>query len=93
MISLILLGAMLVAMWLLLIQPQRRRQQQQARLIAELAAGDEVVTVGGLYGRIQAVEDDSLTLEIAPQTSVRVTKTAVAAKVPPKAAETSAPLP
>jgi preprotein translocase subunit YajC len=84
---------MLIGMWLLLIQPQRRRQQQQARLISELAVGDEVVTVGGLYGRVQGVEEDAFTLEIAPQTSVRVTKTSVAAKVPPKAAESPAPLP
>lgn len=79
-------------MWALLIQPQRRRQQKQARLLAELAAGDEVVTLGGLYGRVQAVEDDAVMLEIAPQTSVRVAKSAVAARAAPEAENTSSSL-
>ena len=91
-ISILFIGAMLVLMWALLIQPQRRRQQKQARLLAELAAGDEVVTLGGLYGRVQAVEDDAVMLEIAPQTSVRVAKSAVAARAAPEAENTSSSL-
>jgi len=79
-------------MWALLIQPQRRRQQKQARLLAELAAGDEVVTLGGLYGRVQSVEDDAVMLEIAPQTSVRVAKSAVAARAAPEAKNTASSL-
>jgi preprotein translocase subunit YajC len=92
-ISILFIGAMLVLMWVLLIQPQRRRQQQQRRLLAELTPGDEVVTIGGLYGRITSLDEDSVQLEIAPQTSVRVTKAALAARVAQEAAETPAPLP
>lgn len=92
MISILFIGAMLVLMWALLIQPQRRRQQKQARLLAELAAGDEVVTLGGLYGRVQSVEDDAVMLEIAPQTNVRVAKSAVAARAAPEAENTSSSL-
>lgn len=92
MISLLFIGAMLVLMWVLLIQPQRRRQQKQARLLAELAVGDEVITVGGLYGRVQAMEDESVTLEIAPQTNARVAKSAVAARVAPEAENAPSPL-
>ena len=80
MISIIFIGAMLVLMWALLIQPQRRRQQKQARLLSELAAGDEVVTLGGLFGRVQSVDEDAVMLEIAPRISVRVAKSAVAAR-------------
>jgi preprotein translocase subunit YajC len=93
MISILFIGAMLVLMWVLLIQPQRRRQQQQARLLAELKAGDEVITMGGLYGRVQSLDDDSVQLEIAPQTSVRVAKSAVATRVAPQAADPETPLP
>jgi preprotein translocase subunit YajC len=84
-ISILFIGAMLVLMWALLIQPQRRRQQQQARLLTELAVGDEVVTLGGLYGRVQSVDKDAVMLEIAPQTSVRVAKSAVAGRAAPEA--------
>lgn len=93
MISILFIGAMLVLMWVLLIQPQRRRQQQQARLLAELKEGDEVITLGGLYGRVQSLGDDSVQLEVAPQTSVRVAKSAVATRVAPEAVEPEAPLP
>ena len=93
MISILFIGGMLVLMWVLLIQPQRRRQQQQARLLAELKAGDEVITMGGLYGRVESLDDDSIQLEIAPQTRVRVAKSAVATRVPPQAPDPGATLP
>jgi preprotein translocase subunit YajC len=85
--SLFFIVALLVLMWFLLIQPQRRRQQQQRRLMAELAVGDEVMTMGGLYGRVKALRDDDLTLEIAPNTDVRVSRNAIAARVAPEAEE------
>ena len=91
-ISILFIGAMLVLMWALLIQPQRRRQQQQARLLTELAVGDEVVTLGGLYGRVQSIDEDAVMLEIAPQTSVRVAKSAVAGRAAPEAEKAPAPL-
>ena len=92
MISILFIGAMLVLMWVLLIQPQRRRQQKQARLLTELAAGDEVVTVGGLYGRVKSLDEDAVMLEIAPQTNVRVAKSAVAARIAPEAENAPPPL-
>ena len=92
MITIIFIGAMLVLMWALLIQPQRRRQQQQARLLTELAVGDEVVTLGGLYGRVQSIDKDAVMLEIAPQTSVRVAKSAVAGRAAPEAENAPASL-
>jgi preprotein translocase subunit YajC len=91
-ITIIFIGAMLVLMWALLIQPQRRRQQKQARLLSELAVGDEVVTLGGLFGVVQSVDEDAVMLEIAPQTSVRVAKSAVAGRSAPKAENTPSSL-
>jgi preprotein translocase subunit YajC len=87
--SILFILVMLVLFWVLLIQPQRRRKQQQQRLLSELAVGDEVITVGGLYGRVQALGDDEVTLEIAPQTRVRLAKSAVAARVAPGAPESA----
>jgi preprotein translocase subunit YajC len=89
--SLFFIVALLALMWFLLIQPQRRRQQQQRRLISELAVGDEVMTMGGLYGRVRELGDDDLMLEIAPETKVRVSKNAVATRVAPEAAESPPP--
>jgi preprotein translocase subunit YajC len=89
--SLFFIVALLILMWFLLIQPQRRRQQQQRRLMAELAVGDEVMTMGGLYGHVRALRDDDLTLEIAPDTEVRVSRNAIAARVAPEAEESPPP--
>lgn len=66
-----------VLFWVLIIRPQRRRAQQQGRLIQGLERGQEVVTAGGLHGRIDHVGDDVVLLEIAPETIVRVDKRAV----------------
>ena len=65
-------------MWLLLIRPQRRKQQEQQDLLSNLQIGDEIVTAGGIYGTISEVDDDDVTVEIAPDTHVRMAKRAVA---------------
>jgi preprotein translocase subunit YajC len=69
---------LLVLMWVLLIRPQRRRQLEQQRMMAALEVGKEIVTAGGLYGTVTALEDDELRVEIAPDVEVRIAKRAVA---------------
>jgi preprotein translocase subunit YajC len=69
---------LLVLMWLLLIRPQRRRQLEQSRMIGSLAVGKEIVTAGGLYGTVTALEDDEAHVEIAPGIEVRIAKRAIA---------------
>jgi preprotein translocase subunit YajC len=70
---------LLVLMWFLLIRPQRRRQLESQRLLASLAVGQEIVTAGGLYGTITALEGDEARVEIADGVEVRVAKRAIAA--------------
>jgi preprotein translocase subunit YajC len=83
--QLIVIVAMFVLLWLFLIAPQRRRAQAQRQLIASVEVGNEILTVGGLYGRVQAERgDDELLVEIAPGTEVRVSRRAVAAVLPPE---------
>ena len=75
---LIFLGAMAVLFWFLLIRPQRRRQSARKDMVADLSAGDEIVTIGGIIGTVRSVADNHVVLEIAPGTEVRVAKEAVA---------------
>jgi preprotein translocase subunit YajC len=70
---------LLVLMWFILIRPQRRRQLETQRLQDSLAVGKEVVTAGGLYGTVTALEDDEARVEIADGVEVRVAKRAIAA--------------
>lgn len=68
----------LAAVWLLLVRPQRRRVVEHAALVAALDVGHRVVTAGGIHGRIEAIEDDVVRLEVAPGTVIRVERRAVA---------------
>ena len=72
----IVIGFLLI--YLLFVRPQKRRQTEQQRLTDDLRIGDEVLTVGGIYGTVSQVEDDQVTVEIAPQTEVRVARRAIA---------------
>ena len=93
---LIFFVGMLALFWLLIVLPQRRRRQRLVAMLAQLEAGDDVITTGGLYGSVHDVADDHIVLEIAPETRVRVAKSAVAALVdreqePAEPPETSLP--
>jgi preprotein translocase subunit YajC len=67
--------------WLLLVRPQRRQAAEQRELIAALEPGDEIVSAGGLYGVIEAIDGDELHVEIADGLVVRMARGAVAGLV------------
>ena len=67
-----------VAGWFLLIRPQQQRQRQLAATIAAVKKGDQVITAGGVLGRVTKVEDRFVELEIAPNTRIRVVKATLA---------------
>lgn len=81
--QLIVLVAMFALLWLFLIRPQRRRAQAHRELLTKVETGDEVLTVGGLIGRVRSVQDEELVLEIAPGTQVRVARRSVASVLSP----------
>ena len=74
---LIFIAVMVGLMWLVVIRPQRRRTTEQLAMISTLSVGDEVVTAGGVYGLITAIDEDVLTVEIAPDITVRVARGAI----------------
>ena len=75
--SLAPLVIMLGIFYFLLIAPMRKRQKQQDQMIAGLKPGDRVLTAGGIYGTIVGIKDDRLTLRIADQVKVDVSKSSV----------------
>ena len=78
--TLIFIGGLLLLFYLLIVMPQRRRREAQARLLADVEVGDEVVTLGGIFGFVREVEDHHIVLEIAPGTRVRLVKSAITAR-------------
>ncbi len=79
-------------MWFMLVRPQQQRVRRQRELVNSLAVGDEVVTAGGVVGRIVGLDDEHVRLELAPGVVVRFLRMAVNARVgddvePPDALE------
>jgi preprotein translocase subunit YajC len=79
--GLIFLILMMVIFYFLLIRPQKRRAQQHRTLIDSLEVGDEVVTIGGLHGKVARLGGDDVDLEVSPGTTLRFVKTAIARRV------------
>ena len=80
MTALLFFGAMIVLFWVLIVMPQRRRRATQQQILMQLEPGDEVMTVGGLFGTVRGVGDHHVELEIAPGTQVRLAKSAITAR-------------
>ena len=69
---------LLALMWFMLIRPQRRRQVEAQRMLQTIEVGKEIVTAGGVYGTITAVDDDEVRVRIAEGVEIRLAKRAVA---------------
>lgn len=67
-----------VFLWLIVVRPQRRRQSQQRQMLNDLRVGDDVLTAGGIYGTVTRIQEDEVSVEIAPQLEVRVARRAIA---------------
>lgn len=68
-------------MWFLIIAPQRKRQKTHDKMLSELKKGDEIVTTGGLFGKIIRVKEDRFVVEIADNTKVELGKGFVSNKI------------
>jgi len=73
---------MFVVMYFLMIRPQQKRQKEAKAMMDALAKGDEVVTAGGILGRVTKVTETYVTLEIATNTELVVQKNAVTTLLP-----------
>jgi len=73
---------MFVVLWFLMIRPQMKRAKEHKSMVEALSKGDEVVTQGGIAGRIAEIGDNFLHIEVAPNTNVLVQKAAVATVLP-----------
>jgi preprotein translocase subunit YajC len=69
-VELLPLIALFAVFWLLLIRPQQKRRKEQQAMVASLKAGDDIVTIGGLYGRVVAVDETTMDLEVTADSDV-----------------------
>jgi len=73
---------MFVLLYFLMIRPQMKRSKEQKAMIEALQKGDEVVTAGGVVGRITKLGEQYVTIEIAPNTEIVVQRSAVQVPLP-----------
>jgi len=73
---------MFVLLYFLMIRPQMKRGKEQKQMIEALQKGDEVITAGGVLGRITRISDPYVSLEIAPNTEISVQKGSVQTVLP-----------
>ncbi|HUC08173.1 MAG TPA: preprotein translocase subunit YajC [Solirubrobacterales bacterium] len=87
-----LILVMFAIFYFMIIRPQSKQAKTQQDFLSKLQKGDEVVTNGGLFGKIYSVNDEkTLTLEIAPNVKVRVLKSQIAGPTQPAAAADGKP--
>ncbi len=88
MIIFLYFGVLIVGFYFLLVRPQRRQMAARRALVAAIRVGDEVVTAGGIHGRVATDEGDVIGLEIAPGVVIRIARGAISARpTPPDAPE------
>lgn len=88
---LLFLGVVVIGFYLLIIRPAQRRQREAAAVVAQLSAGQEVMTTAGIFGTLRAVDDDSVLIEVAPGTVIKYAKVAIARIVDDSSATGSLP--
>ncbi|MGJ8687883.1 MAG: preprotein translocase subunit YajC [Gammaproteobacteria bacterium] len=80
--NILFIGGMFVLFYLILWRPQSKRAKEHKELVTGLAKGDEVLTSGGLLGKITKVTDDYVTLQVAEGVELSMQKASIAAALP-----------
>jgi preprotein translocase subunit YajC len=72
-----LFGSIILIMYFFMIRPQQKKQKETKKFIEEIKKGDEVVTIGGLHGKVYSVDGDTIQLELDRGLKVTVEKSAI----------------
>lgn len=76
--SLIFIGSMILVFWLFFIRPQAKRAKNQKKFIEDLQKGDKVVTIAGIHGTVNKInEDGTLSIEVNPGSYLKIEKSAI----------------
>ncbi|MEO8604110.1 MAG: preprotein translocase subunit YajC [bacterium] len=77
-LNLPMMAVLFAIFYFMLIRPQQQKQKEHKLLLANLKKNDEVITTGGMYGRVMSLTDEIVTVEIAPNVRVRVSRAQIA---------------
>ncbi len=75
--GIIMLVAMFAIFYFLLIRPQQKRAKQHKELVTNVKAGDQIVTAGGIHGKIVSVEDETIAIEVATGVKIKMNRSSI----------------
>ncbi len=67
--------------YFLMIRPQRKRQQQHQRLLQDISKGDRIMTIGGMFGEIESIDEDSFVIKVESGATIRMSRNSIASKI------------
>ncbi len=78
MVSFVMMGAIILVFWFFMIRPQAKKAKEQKKFIEAMGKGDKIVTIAGIHGTINKVnEDGTINLEVSPGSYIKIEKTAI----------------
>lgn len=75
--SLFLIGGMIIIFYFFMIRPQQKKQKDQKKFLQEIKKGDMAVTAGGIHGKVVAIDDDTILLEVDRGTKIKIEKSSI----------------
>lgn len=80
--TMIMFGSIILIFYFMIYRPQRKRQKERESLVQSMAKGDKVIMSGGMHGKISAIEDTYILVEVSESTKIRFEKSAVTTVLP-----------
>lgn len=78
MVQLVLMGGIILVFWLFMIRPQAKKAKEQKKFVDNMQKGDKVVTIAGIHGTINKInEDNTLQLEVSPGSYLKIEKSSI----------------
>ncbi len=75
--TLILFGGIAIIFYFFMIRPQQKKQKDQKKFISEIKKGDDIVTIGGIHGRVSAIDDETVTLDLEKGAKIKFERSAI----------------
>ncbi len=87
--NLILFGGIAIIFYFFMIRPQQKKQKDQKNFINEIKRGDDIVTIGGIHGKVAAIDDETVTLDIEKGARIKFERSAISLEASKKQASKS----
>ncbi len=85
--NLILFGGIAIIFYFFMIRPQQKKQKDQKSFISEIKKGDSIVTIGGIHGKVAAIDEETVTLDIEKGNKIKFDRSAISLESSKKLAD------